>query len=89
MNAIEYHLCDGNEILKPRFTHFKDSIILNYSQCHALSLFLPNLEKSWKIIYRASRDGFSSNTFHQFCDNKGPNIVIIKTSLGAIFGGND
>ena len=31
-----------------------------------------------ELIYRASRDGFSVNNFHNKCDNKGPTIVVIK-----------
>jgi len=46
-----------------------------------------NQKKGWKLIYRASKDGYSASTFHSKCDNQGPTIVIIKSNLGNIFGG--
>jgi len=39
------------------------------------------------LLYLASKDGSSDSTFHSRCDNKGPNVVIIETKLGTIFGG--
>ncbi|GBB93830.1 hypothetical protein RclHR1_02240002 [Rhizophagus clarus] len=32
----------------------------------------------FKLIYRSSRDGFDVCKFHEYCDNKGPTVVIIK-----------
>jgi len=56
-----------------------------------------NLIKSWlgrgknhtfELIYRGSRDGFTSEDFHQNCDEMGPTLVVCKsTSLGKVFGG--
>lgn len=40
-----------------------------------------------ELIYRGSRDGMNSNSFHNKCDNKGPTYVIIKNGKGNIFGG--
>ena len=40
----------------------------------------------WKLLYRASRDGFSSDSFHEKCDNKAGTFTIIKTANGFIFG---
>jgi hypothetical protein len=39
------------------------------------------------LIYRASRDGFRSETFHSRCDNHNSMVVIVKTADGFIFGG--
>ena len=33
---------------------------------------------SFELLYRASRDGDSSSTFHKLCDGKGPTIIFIK-----------
>ena len=44
-------------------------------------------EINLELIYRASRDGWESNIFHQKCDNKGPTIVLVRSELGKIFGG--
>ena len=40
-----------------------------------------------ELLYTASVDGFSFANFHNKCDNKGPNISIIKSEHGLIFGG--
>ncbi|CAG8461441.1 11909_t:CDS:2, partial [Gigaspora rosea] len=37
-----------------------------------------DLPFKFKLIYRASRDGFEIKNFHNNCDNKGPSIVVIK-----------
>ena len=39
------------------------------------------------LIYRGSRDGDTSKNFHLKCDSIGPNITLIKTKKGFIFGG--
>ncbi len=42
----------------------------------------------WKLLYRASEHGYSAESFHKCCDDKGPTlIIIIKSSGGWIFGG--
>ncbi|CAJ1427341.1 unnamed protein product [Effrenium voratum] len=39
-----------------------------------------------KLLYRASRDGFSAQAFHQKCDAHGPAVVIARSQAGYIFG---
>ena len=39
------------------------------------------------LLYRGSRDGFLNGIFHLKCDNKGPNIVLMKTTKGRVSGG--
>jgi len=46
---------------------------------------VPN--QQWKLLYKATRDGFSASIFHQLCDDKGPTMTIIKSSGGWLFGG--
>ena len=40
-----------------------------------------------KLLYRASEHGYSAESFHEYCDAKGPTLVIIKSEGGWIFGG--
>ena len=40
-----------------------------------------------RLLYRASEHNFSSESFHDHCDDKGPTLVIIKSIEGWIFGG--
>ena len=43
--------------------------------------------KRMELIYRGSRDGTTSNIFHNKCDNKGPTIILFKNEKGNIYGG--
>ena len=43
--------------------------------------------KQFKLIYRASRDGYEASRFHAKCDNQPSTLTIIKTLFGYIFGG--
>ena len=62
-----------------------DSLILTNEEC----LSIVEMTKSAKenLLYRASRDGFSSHVFHAKCDGKGNTITIIKNNLNCVFGG--
>ncbi len=40
-----------------------------------------------ELLYRGTRDGMSSKTFHNNCDNKGPTISLFKNEKGYIFRG--
>ena len=73
----------------------KDSInskIVNYDDI----IFLQNRIKQihpkikdvyFNLTYRASEDGDKAADFHKKCDKIGPNVVLIKTRKGNIFGG--
>ena len=41
----------------------------------------------YNLVYRATRDGDSAKNFHSKCDFIGPNLCLIKTKKGFIFGG--
>jgi hypothetical protein len=43
--------------------------------------------KSIRLLFRGSRDGFSSSDFHRCCDNISNTLTIILTTNGSIFGG--
>ena len=40
-----------------------------------------------KLLYRASEHGYTASSFHEYCDDQGPTLIIIKSSEGWIFGG--
>ena len=46
-----------------------------------------DLKINFNLIYRATEDGDKSQDFHAKCDKIGPNITIVKTKNGYIFGG--
>ena len=41
----------------------------------------------WMLIYRASEHDYTASSFHEYCDDRGPTLVVIKSSEGWIFGG--
>ena len=41
----------------------------------------------WKMLYRASEHEYTGYSFHKYCDDKGPTLIVIKSSGGWIFGG--
>ena len=75
--------------LKPKEPKvFEESMILtNEEHRGVLKSWLPeDMKGEWRLLFRASRDGFAASTFHSKCDNKGPTITVV-TSGGNIFGG--
>ena len=46
-----------------------------------------NVDGNFRLLYRLSRDGKDSQSFHSKCNNKGPTITIIETTDGHIVGG--
>ena len=65
------------------------SKILNYKYSYDLIKICNfNVRGSWTLIYRGSRDGFSTESFHDMCDGKTKTLTIMKTGQRPfIFGG--
>lgn len=64
------------------------SAVLNYEQMMQLMKLceFPTFQ-IWKLLYRATKDGFGASDFHSKCDNKENTLVIIKSTNGNVFGG--
>ena len=41
----------------------------------------------FKLIYKMSEKGKNCKTFHEYCDNKGPTLILIETTTNRKFGG--
>ena len=63
----------------------KDSLILN--EAEMLSLIEITKSNKGKLLYRATRDGFTAKVFHSKCDGKANTITIIKNNFNYVFGG--
>ena len=63
-------------------------ILTNEEHRRVLKSWLPDwaMKGEWRLLFRASRDGFAASAFHSKCDNKGPTITVVKSG-GNIFGG--
>ena len=42
--------------------------------------------KDMRLIYRASEHEFTTKSFHEYCDDQGPTLIVIKSTEGWIFG---
>lgn len=67
----------------------QDSTIISFLH-HKMFILQWLVEEELKgnesLLWRATRDGFSSQSFHEYCDDKGPTLVIIRAN-NKIFGG--
>lgn len=64
-----------------------DSTILNQQQKKTLLDLCGFTNNYLKLIYRGSRDGYNSNTFHSLCDHKPNTFILIRSNYNYIFGG--
>ena len=67
---------------------FRESTILTNVECRKiLKGWLPEaMVGEWRLLFRASQDGFAALTFHTKCNNRGPTVTVVKSGLN-IFGG--
>ena len=90
MNLIGINLNSNEEMIITECfddRYLRGSVILLDSQYnHYFEKWLGN-DKKWKLIYRASKYNYTAKSFHKYCDDKGPTLVLIESSEGWIFGG--
>ena len=72
------HIPDEIIELLAKFVGFLDSrIIIHMVINRQLIEWIPPPHDVWCLLYRASRDGFTSAAFHAHCDGKGPRTVCL------------
>jgi hypothetical protein len=59
-------------------TNEVDSIIINQKHVVIFTNWIDRKPCKFNLLYRASRDGNTTATFHAKCDNKGATIIIVK-----------
>ena len=65
---------------------FGESEILTQEHAKILLGMVPYKTGRWRLLFRASRDGFAAGSFHSKCDKKGPTLTIVRSGR-FIFGG--
>ena len=64
------------------------NIIKNGDQSNLICEWISkNKAFRFQLLYRGTEDGDTKEIFHKKCDNQGPNISIIESTDGQIFGG--
>ena len=86
MVGIELNEEERNEI-EGYFKYIKDSSLLDDMQYHYKLREWFGSDRKWKLLYRASEHGYTASSFHSFCNDQGPTLIVIKSSEGWIFGG--
>ena len=79
LKISNYYLKNPSELLS-------NTQLVNQQYDGKLREWLGN-DYKWKLIYRASEHGYTAESFHEYCDDKGPTLIVIKSSGGWIFGG--
>ena len=80
MHELRSYECKATEAFE------ESEILTDEEHQRVLDAWLPLHDVKWRLLFRASRDGFAAETFHTKCDNKGPTVTIVKSGSN-IFGG--
>ncbi|MBI5609615.1 MAG: TLD domain-containing protein, partial [Deltaproteobacteria bacterium] len=67
-------------------TGFVGSTLMSSANQANLQLMEGSVVK-WKLCYKGSVDGFSSQVFHSKCDGLKPTLSVMHSTAGALFGG--
>ncbi|XP_062501309.1 uncharacterized protein LOC134178447 [Corticium candelabrum] len=77
---------DSQSAIQPVVSEFSSSTLMKTEDKRVLLSWLSG-QMNWRLIYKASRDGYRAADFHRCCDNKGETISVIHTTGGYLFGG--
>lgn len=83
--------CDIEMIRMPSLRGIDDTepCMLQRRQISHLCKLLPSTTQlcDWRLLYTSSRDGYSLETFYRLCERRGPTLMIVSDTCGALFGG--
>jgi len=84
-NKFERLILGSFELVR---SNFIESLILSNQQVTQLMKICKfPLSQKWKLLYRATQDGFGAKQFHLKCDKQPKTFIIIKSTNGNVFGG--
>ena len=96
---IEYNDCyylNSDEVNKykvefPKFKENVNSDIMKYFDLNLIETGIKKKQnktiKKFTLLFRASRDGYSSSNFHSKCDGKMNTLILVETTNRRRFGG--
>ena len=86
--SLEKSLNEINEKLNPIYNHFKENEEKKNDDLKKVKQWIdPNKNITLNLIFKKSRDGNTTQSFHNCCDNKGKTLIMIETTKGRKFGG--
>nr|ACD54671.1 B-box zinc finger family-like protein [Adineta vaga] len=65
---------------------FVGDTLMTDEQKFILNYFYGRHHQYWKLIYKTTRDGSDSISFHRLCDNQGPTMTLIQSTTNCLFG---
>jgi len=74
-------------VLKLKEFNYGSPIMDHLQMLELMSLCKFQSNQNWKIIYRATKDGFGAADFHSKCDRYQNSFVIVRSVHGNVFGG--
>ena len=81
---------DQNKYYLERLMDYKSNII-KYDELviiqEGIKQKLQKKIKNYKLLFKASRDGYGVKDFHSQCDNYSNTVTFVKTNIGRRFGG--
>ena len=80
-NKDNFETFDSKILTKPEEFEFIEKVLKNNENFLKNKIFKP------KLLYRATKDGDSSEMFHKKCDNIKGTLTLVKTKKAFIFGG--
>jgi hypothetical protein len=85
----EYFKNELSEELMVGSGGFPKCSLLNHSEQKQLSKWIGSVAKGkkWKLLFKATKDGFQASKFRQTCCNTIHSVTIVKSVQGYIFGG--
>ncbi|CAG8445477.1 306_t:CDS:2 [Acaulospora morrowiae] len=101
-SIFNYHISQSSDyMIFPRnfpIRQYFDTALLSVSHFNTISAWIARKDSDYynkkplpykfTLLYRASKDGFDPQVFHERCDNKGPTIMVSKLYLGGkLIGG--
>ena len=85
--ALFYNLQDLYKSIDSKLNCRKmETNIISGKEIYQIFSWFANI-KQINLLYRGSRDGYTSSRFHEMCDSKINTISIIKDTHGCVFGG--
>ena len=87
LNEYDILLNNNNNLKNSKIsiTNLQNNLLIN--RLKLVEQFKDKIYFEFNLLYRGTRDGDDSKTFHQLCDNKRNILVLVQTTKNKKFGG--